>query len=120
MRHSVASLSVETLHGLFALESSETASLIRRLQAYKDNFLPEPKKNWDPEEFKKRSYERACIDELTLLARLNPEIPFCDICDSFIDEIEESYWSVNTPVDVFEIVSVMMDMIPIIKNEMRD
>lgn len=111
MRHSIVSIGVETAHGLFAFPSRKTETTIRNLEFYKHENYPELEAKTDPDMFKQRSYEIACIDQLEVLVQLNPEMSFCDIYSELIRELENSYESVEIPVEVHEIVSVFMNVL---------
>lgn len=105
MIHSIVELRGEALHGLFALEPCETLRLMRLLGTYRERVYPEPKKSWDPDEFNQRCYERACIDYLITLIRLNPDMTFNEVCEECLCELEIPYESNETPPEVFEVVS---------------
>lgn len=109
MIHSVAELKLEAAHGLFALESAERVELVNQIMKYKESHYPEPKRSWDPEEFKKRCYERSAIDQLGWLLKLNQDMSCYEILDEFMSEIEIPYESVDTPADVYEIISAVYD-----------
>lgn len=111
MRHSIASVGVETERGLFAFISGKTDLIVRNLETYKELNYPELDSKTDPDIFKQRSYEIACIDQLKSLVRLNPEMSLCDICFELMDEIGLSYESLDIPVEIHEIVSVFMDVL---------
>lgn len=111
MRHSVMSIGVETAQGLFAFPSRKTETIIKNLEFYKHWDYPELGPKTDPDIFKQRSYEIACINELELLVRLNPEMSFRDIYSELMAELEPSYESTTIPVETHEIVSVFMDVL---------
>lgn len=119
MIHSLVELRGETLHGLFALESSETTKIVNYLTRYEARCLPEPKRSWEDDEFMKRVYERSCIEQLTLLVRLNPNMSFESICDEVVDELTPSYESLDTPPEVFELVSVWYEMVLVLRDWMK-
>lgn len=111
MRHSVASLGVEAAHSLFSFSSTKVKTIVKNLEFYKQFYYPELGPKTDPDIFKKRSYEIACIDELELLVKLNPEMSFCDIYSELMAELEPSYESVDILVEIYEIVAVFMDVL---------
>lgn len=109
MHRSLNSLGISDLQNVMLFESCVTVDIVAKLEQYKDLYLPEPKRNWDEDEYKKRVYERAVIDELEMLARLNPEMDISDIIYEFIDELIGPFNDPNTPIEVFEIIGVFID-----------
>lgn len=111
MIHSLVELRGETAHGLFALESCETAYMIQMLMKYEERCYSEPKRSWDPDEFRKRCYERSAIEQLALLVRLNQDMTFNEICEEFLHELEIPYESYETPTEVFEVITAVYETV---------
>ena len=106
MRHTCAEMSLEEMRDF--LTYSPNKEFIDILEAYKQDFLPEPEKDWDLDEFKRRVYERTAIDELEALVRFNPDMDLIWIIWEFMDELMPSYCDQDTPDDVFEVVASFM------------
>lgn len=116
MHRSLNSLGLSDLHNIILFESCVTVDIVTRLEQYKDLYLPEPKRNWDEDEYKKRVYERAVVEELELLARLNPEMDIIDIICEFVEELTHPYNDPSTPDEVFEIIGTFIDTMEAITN----
>lgn len=76
---------------------------------YKAWYLHPPRKKWDPEEFKRRSYEISTMDEIRNLVILNPDMELDEIIGTVLDDLSTSYESFETPTEVFEILSVFFE-----------
>lgn len=109
MRHSMSSVSGEILQGLLAFPKHQT--YISKVREYIDNYLPKPYIKWDPDEFKKRSYEISIMEQLESVLLVNPDMEFWEILDEFIEELRRPYESYDTPPEVFEIVSCGLGVI---------
>lgn len=109
MNCSFDSLGLSDLHNVILFESCVTTDIVNQLEQYKELYLPEPQQNWDEDEYKKRVYERTVVDELELLARLNPEMDIFEIIFEFIDELTPAYNDLDTPEEVFEIVGTFIE-----------
>lgn len=102
-------LGVSKMRDIMLFESCETRYIVTKLEEYQDLYLPEPQKNWDREEYKKRVYERAVIDELVMLTRLNPDMDIYEVIGEFMDDLEPGYNDLSTPDEVFEILYIFME-----------
>lgn len=108
MRHNINLLSSTELIEIMNSKNSKIDQIIKELEEYEKLYLPEPKKNWDIDEFKKRVYERAAINELEVLVRLNPDMTIRDIFEEFMYECDNGLDD-NAPIEVFEILKVMSE-----------
>ena len=110
------SLGLSKVRDVFLYESCATKSFVDELERYKDLYLPEPQKNWDLDEYKKRVYERTAVEEIEFLLRLNPDLDILGVIQEFRKDLEPSYNDFYTPDKVFEIISVFMETMDAIEE----
>ena len=109
MKISFGLLGLTDLKNVILYESSATRFFVEKLEQYKDLYFPEPKLNWDIDEYKKRVYERTVIEELEFLLRINPDLDIIDAAIEFMGDLEPAYNDFDTPDEVFEILSVFIE-----------
>lgn len=109
-------LGISKMRDIILFESCETRYIVDKLEQYRDLYLPEPRKNWDLDEYKKRVYERTVIDELIMLVRLNPDMDISEVIDEFANDLEPVYNDFKTPDEVFEILQIFMETLEAISE----
>lgn len=109
MNISLNSLNISKCRDIMLYESCVTAHYIKLLEEYKKLYLPEPKRNWDFDDYNRRVYELSCVDQVEMLIRLNPEMDPQDILCEFAAELEPAYNDFDTPDEVFEILGAFIN-----------